>query len=171
MKNPTPPTGTSTFNEARTVGRFHAARDLKFTSRALVKAGHAWASMARLAAVLGFSDEYFRQLCTDGDPAVADGDVEALGPRFAIPYYERRLARMRAMLPASSRDLRDLAEIATEHCTSLTKGVREAARDGKYTAEELDAVDAVAMAAEAEVAAVRAQTARMRAALRDGGER
>lgn len=147
--------------------RLHAAEDLKATSRGLVKSGYAWASLARCAAALGVSDEYFRQLCGDGDPAIACGDVEAIGPRFAIPYYQRRLARMLARVTATGRDLRDLAEIATEHCTALVAGVREAARDGRVTADELDDIDARTMAAEADLAAVRAETARMRAALRE----
>ena len=164
MKNPT----SQTFSPARVTGRFNAARDLKATSRALVKSGHAWASIARCAAVLDVSPEYFRQLCGDGDPAIACGDIEALGARFAIPFYQRRLARMHALVTATGRDLRDLAEIATEHCTALVAGVREAARDKKFTADELDDIDARTMAAEADLAAVRAETARMRAALREG---
>jgi len=66
------------------------------------------------------------------------------------------------------RDLRDLAEIATEHCASLTAAVREAARDKKFTADELDAVDAVAAGAEAEIAQVRARVAAMRMRLGEG---
>lgn len=166
MKNPTPSTGISTFTPARVTGRYNAARDLKATSRALVKAGHAWASIARCAEILGISPEGFRQFTVDGDPAIACGDVEALGARFAIPFYQRRLARLQAMLPATQRDLRDLAEMATERCAALIKGVREARKDGHVDAAEYDELDAQAMAALADIAAVRAEIARGRAALK-----
>lgn len=171
MKNPTPPTGISSFVAARVTGRYNAARDIKATSRALVKEGHAWASIAKCAQALGVSDEYFRQLTTDGDPAIACGDVEALGARFAIPYYQRRLARLQAMLPAPVRDLRDLAEMATERCAALIKGVREARKDGHVDAAEYDELDAQAQAALADIAAVQAEIARGRAALKasEGG--
>lgn len=171
MKNPTPPTGTSTFVAARVTGRYNAARDLKATSRALVKAGHAWASIARCAAALGVSDEYFRQLCGDGDPAIACGDIEALGARFAIPFYQRRIARLQALLSPSPQDLRDLAEMATERCAALIAAVREARRDGHVDAGEYDELDARAMAAEADLAAVRAEIARGRAKLSSGSGR
>jgi len=166
VKNPTPPTGVSTFVPARVTGRYNAARDLKATSRALVKAGNAWASIARCAEILGISPEGFRLFTVDGDPAIACGDVEALGPRFAVPFYQRRLARLQAMLPATQRDLRDLAEMATERCAALIKGVREARKDEHIDEAEYDELDAQALAAEADIAAVRAEIARGRAALR-----
>ena len=102
--------------------------------------------------------------------AIACGDVEALGARFAIPYYQRRIARLQATLPAPARDLRDLAEMATERCAALIKGVREARKDGHVDAAEYDELDAQAMAAEADLAAVRAEIARGRAALKASEE-
>mgnify|MGYP003534956102 CR=1 FL=1 len=103
MKNPTPPTGTSRFNRARVTGRFNAAEDLAATQKALVKSGASWATRAKLADLLDMSPQAFDALCGDGDPAVTCGDVEALGARFALPFYRRRIA-WRALCGDRRRD-------------------------------------------------------------------
>ena len=94
------------------------------------------------------------------------GDVEALGARFAIPFYERCIARLRASESASARDLRDLSEQATEQCAALQAGVRKAWADRKYSLDELDGIEADALAGVAGLSAVLAEIARMRNALR-----
>lgn len=159
MKNPTPPTGTTTFNKARTIGRYNAAQELKRTRKALVKSGHAWATQERLA-----------QFEVDGGngAALVCGDVEALGARFAIPFYQRCIARLQAEAEPAPRDLRDLAEMATERCAAFTAAVREARRDGEIDLRELDLLDAELAASEAQTAASRAELARLRAVLSGG---
>ena len=166
MKNPTPPSGTGTLNAARTTGRYNAARDLKRTRRDLVKSGCAWATQECLAARWDVEPQRFAQFEVDGHPAVACGDVEALGARFAIPFYERCIARLRASESASARDLRDLSEQATEQCAALQAGVRKAWADRKYSLDELDGIEADALAGVAGLSAVLAEIARMRNALR-----
>jgi len=113
VKNSTPPCGTSRFNKARVTGRFNAAEDLLLTQRSLAKAGNCWATQERLADLLEMSPQAFAALCGDGQPAIADGDVEALGARFAVPYWRRRIARMEA-LTTTPMGMRDAAEQAVE---------------------------------------------------------
>lgn len=170
MKNPTPPTGVTTFNKARTIGRFNAAQELKRTRKALVKSGHAWATQERLAECWDVEPQRFAQFEVDGGngAALVCGDVEALGARFAIPFYQRCIARLQAEVEPAPRDLRDLAEMATERCAAFTAAVREARRDGEIDLRELDLLDAELAASEAQTAASRAELARLRAVLSGG---
>jgi hypothetical protein len=168
---PTPPGGTPRLSEARVIGRQHAAADLDATSRALVAQGKPWATHAKLADALGVSPQRIDDLCKDGDPAIADGDVEALGARFAVPYWRRRIARMEAALGGSTLDLRDLALDVTGRVGALAARVRLAAADGRYDAREIADIEALTLGAQAELAAVMAACAATRAKLRAEGGR
>jgi hypothetical protein len=167
----TPAVGTSRLIAARVTGRLHAAEDLDATSRALVAQGKAWATHAKLADALDVSPQRFDDLCKDGDPAIADGDVEALGARFAVPYWRRRIARMEAALGRCSIDLRDLALDVMGRVGQLAARVRLAAADDHYDARELDEIEAITLGAQAELAAVMAACAAARAKLRAGDGR
>lgn len=167
----TPPGGTPRLSAPRVIGRQHAAEDLAATSRALVGAGKAWATHARLAETLGITPQRFDQLCGDGDPAIADGDVEALGARFSLAYWRRRIARVEAALGPCALDLRDLALDVAGRVGTLATRVRVAAADGRYDAGELDEIEAHTLAAQADLAAVMAACAAARAKLRTEGGR
>lgn len=168
---PTSSSGTARLSRGRVIGRQHAAEDLEATSRALVSQGKPWATHARLAEALDVSPQRFDDLCKDGDPAIADGDVEALGARFAVPYWRRRIARLEAALGLHCGDLRDLALEVMGRVGTLATRIRAAAEDDRYDARELDEIEAHALGAQAQITAVLSACAAARAKLREGGDR
>lgn len=91
---------------------------------------------------------------------------DVLGPRRSILWCERAAAKLRALLPQEAsalKDLRDAALGMQESAGRLARCVREALADDFITDDEDAAIEATLLAAEADIAAVRAARAQHRA--------
>ncbi len=150
---------------ARVKARANAARDLHDTLTTLVCEGEPGATLRAVAERLGISHTHMQRLCGDGDPAIACGDVEAMGARIAVAYYARRLARCRdaSDLRGPARDLRDLALDTISAVGAFAERLRVSLEDGVIDDMELARIESAAFTLQSKIAVVLSACAEMRA--------
>ena len=150
----------------RVTWRSRAAVVLRDALAAQVARGVAAASQRAVADRLGISHTAMQRLVGDGDPAIAFGDVLAMGASIAIPVLESAIEALRASAPKPMRrDLEDVAFAAQEAVGTLAKEVRAARADGHVDLVEVARIEAAAWAMKGEAANMLSQCVEIRAGL------
>jgi len=150
---------------ARVSGRRWAAGLLRGTLDMLVSLGHREATQRRVAGVLGISPAHMQRLCGDGDPAIALGDVRAMGDELARAIFSAALADCTPPATGASACPQAITLVALEHVGTLAATAKRVLADGRVTRGEWGEVDAALAALEAAVCQARSA---VRAAMRGG---
>lgn len=133
----------------------------------LVAEGNAAATQRAVAERLDISHAHMQRLCGDGDPAVALGDVCAMGPTVARAVLRELLTMLEDGTPTRPAEDPQLVALRVLGRTGrLADEARAACEDGTVTPDEWRRVDARLAEIEAEVAQGRAA---VRAALGRAG--
>ena len=148
----------TTLSPGRVRARRLAARLLRGALDGLVAAGHDGATLRACAARLGVSHQHVARWCDDGAPAIALGDVLALGPRSARAVLTAALASTYDGDAVSTRDSVDRVAI---HLGAALQSLLTDLADGR---EDDAAGHASRLEAIAEIALRGAASARARAA-------
>lgn len=156
MRDSSPPKAA---DPAETAAATLAARVLHRTLAALHAAGNGGATYRALGARVDVPHQHVGEWCQDlsgRTPKLTK--VLRMGPSIAPAVLRALAAEVEASSPRAV-DLRDAALGVQESAGSLASRVRAALADGHVDAEERQGIEAVLLAAEAEVAAVRAALA------------
>ncbi|MBL8600329.1 MAG: hypothetical protein JNK72_00250 [Myxococcales bacterium] len=146
----------------RVSARARVAAILRDTLQARVDGGDGAATQHACADRLGMAQVSFWRLLGDGDPAIALGDVVALGDTTAIAVLSAVIADLRARVAERLHGSLDLWRVVAE-CSQrtgeLAEEVTRALLDHHLDDRELGQVDARLAAIEATVAQARALVA------------
>ena len=149
----------SNLSTARVSARLRAATLVKRTLRSLVKAGNHRATQDEVAAHLEVSPQRVADLCKDGNPAWALGDILALPPAIARAILRAALAE----LPEDTADgIHDAILAVNASAGELCAILRRAEKDDHIDDGEWRELEAAALEQRANADVVLAACARRR---------
>jgi len=113
----------------RVVARRAVARTLRSALDALVGQGHKSATQRAVAKRLDVSHTHLARLLVDGSPAVAAGDIAAMGSTVERAYLLARLAEIDSSADGSVRSTLDRVTVELGAATSAL--IADVAADGR----------------------------------------